>query len=189
MITFAGTFRRGVAVAGLGVYLKDKATGAPVITGTATGYITIDNGDMNPISVAPAHKDRGFWTFGLSIPEMTGTKISGQIEHPDADPVPFVISTDSADIGAIADDSTAATNLAAGARGLVPFTVGASPTATTIPTGLTGLPYTNPNHFEGALAVINGERRTIYGSSGSPVVLTTDAFNSVPSQNDPGVIS
>lgn len=189
MITFAGIFRSGVAASGLGVYLKNKATGAPVISGTAAGYISIDDGDQNPISIAPTHKARGFWTFGLSQAEMTGAKIAGQIEHPDADPVPFVISTDTADVGAIAGDSGAAVNLAAGANGLVPFIVGAGPSATSIPTGLTGAPYTNTDHFESAIVVINGERRTIYGSSGSPVVLTTDAFNSVPSQNDIGVIS
>ena len=188
MNTIAGTFRQGVAVTGLGVYLKNRVSGDAVTAGTATGYVTIDNGNQNPISVAPAHKARGEWTFNLTAGEMGGKVVAVQIEHPEADTVHLTLSTQPGDIDAIAGDETAASNLAAGARQLTPFTVGPAPTSTSIPTNISGAPFTTTDHFEGSIVQINQERRRVYGSSGSPVVLTTAEFQSVPSQNDPGVI-
>ena len=90
---------------------------------------------------------------------------------------------------AIADNSGAAGNLAAGANELYPFTVGAGVTTTSIPTGITGAPYTDPDHFAGRVCNVNRAMRKILASGGSPVVLTTTAFPTAPSQNDPGVIS
>ena len=94
-----------------------------------------------------------------------------------------------ADTTAINGDTGASASLASGANQLEPIVVGASPTATSIPTQITGAPFTTADHYEGRNVTINKETRRINASSGSPVVLTTDAFNSVPSQNDVGVIS
>lgn len=94
-----------------------------------------------------------------------------------------------ADTQALDDDTAAVTNLAAGSNQLRPFVVGTSPSATSIPTDITGAPYTDTDHYQHRVVTINEETKKIVGSSGSPVVLTVTDFVSVPSQGDAGVIS
>lgn len=210
--------RKNVANQVIGAHLVDAA-GADVTTGITTVYFTGDNGTRASIGTAThkgggdwtidtglaANSNFNHILAGWENPNAVNLaqNIYPTSLNPDAS---YALESTSQDLSsrippALIDDRIDANmsyligveqyalNLGGGASQVINFLVGASASSTSIPTDITISPYTNPNHFKDRVVSIDGETKKILASGGSPVVLTTSAFVSVPPQNRLGVIS
>lgn len=92
------------AVTGFSFLLLNTTTGAPVTTGTPTGYYTIDGGAQNVLTGSITHIGNGQWTIDvITAAQMNGDVIVLLFTEPSSISVLYTISTTgiAAGVGAI----------------------------------------------------------------------------------------
>ena len=83
------------AVSGFSFLLLNKTTGAPVTSGSVTGYVSIDGGEQAALTGAISHLGNGQWTVDtISAAEMNGDVIGLLFLHNDAIAVHFTVETE-----------------------------------------------------------------------------------------------
>ena len=206
--------KRNVANQHINATLVDAA-GDVVDSGTTSVFVTGDNGTRTAGGGTVTNKTNGDWDYGPTQAETNYSHIkftfvnSGAItiglnvytnqsvdqsgdSYPEVDarlPATLIDGRMRSDLQAMRQSEEAAIRLSEGSAQLRNFEVQAGPTATSIPTNIFGAPYSTADHYAGRVVTINEETRKILSSAGSPVVLTVEDFNSVPAQNDKGLIS
>lgn len=95
-------YLRNTAVTGFTFGLLDKVTGAPITTGTVTGYRTIDGGTQTVLTNSPTHEGNGQWSVNLTAAEMNGQTIGLVFTHADAANSYISVVTDTADLATMA---------------------------------------------------------------------------------------
>ena len=78
------SFTRGQAITGLPFSLRDRSTGGPVSTGSATAYIVKDGGAQAAVADAPVSEGNGQWSVNLSASETEADLIGVLMTHPSA---------------------------------------------------------------------------------------------------------
>ena len=86
-------FKRNTAVTGFTVGFINVTTGAPVTTGTPSGFSTLDGGTQTAIAGAFTHEGLGQWSVNLTAGEMNGTIVGLVFTLTNAINVFFTIKT------------------------------------------------------------------------------------------------
>ena len=82
-------------VAGFTFLLLDKSSGAPITSGSVSGYVSIDGGEQAALTGAISHLGNGQWVVDeITAEEMNGDVIGLLFLHGDAVPVHFTIDTE-----------------------------------------------------------------------------------------------
>ncbi len=85
--------RRGVAVTGFPFLMLDRATSAPITSGTVNGYRLIDGGTQTALTNSCVHEGNGQWSVNLTAAEMDGRVIGFLFTHSSGVNVGFTIPT------------------------------------------------------------------------------------------------
>lgn len=86
-------FKRNTAVTGFTVGFINVTTGAPVTTGTPSGFSTLDGGTQTAIAGAFTHEGLGQWSVNLTAGEMNGAIVGLVFTLTNAINVFFTIKT------------------------------------------------------------------------------------------------
>jgi hypothetical protein len=103
------SWRKNVAIQGFTFGMLNKVTGFPVVTGSVSGFITINGGSQAALTNQPTHEGNGQWSVDITAGEMNSEIIGLCFIHDDAIPCYCTIKTESGGSNTVAitvsDDS------------------------------------------------------------------------------------